>query len=613
MELFKHHRKENYFRGNMMIQFPEPTVEQFFRTYVITNFTVSNDEKRLVFSSNLNGKMNLWAMDLPDTFPYQFAHHDESCSFIKFDPENRHVLAGFDKDGDENHQIYAIPSEGGLPQPLISGDAAEKYFFAHLSEDGKRVYYMTSEENPSFLNARVRNLENNTDTLVNIGEVSPTELAAVSKNEDAFVYLRAFANTFVTGFVKTGEEQHSLTPDPEKVHVTFDPVFVDEKTIYFVTNYDSEYSYVARFDLETKEFSSLISIENESVESLKFNKDNNALYLVTENGVTDELYRYDLDAKSLTKLSAPVDVIEQIQVAKSGNLYVLGRSATVPHNIFKSEDGKGWKQLTNNRVLGLDNDDMVEPNVVSYKSFDGMEIEALLFKAKPENDNGYTIFWPHGGPQASERKSFRSMFQCFLNRGYTIFAPNFRGSTGYGSSFVKLVEQDWGEGPRLDCVAGIEWLFEKNETDRDKLFLVGGSYGGYMTLLLHGRHPEYFKACVDIFGPSDLFSFINSVPPHWKPIMDRWLGDPERDKERFIKDSPVTYLDGMTKPMLVIQGAKDPRVVKEESDNIVAKLEEAGRDVEYLVLEDEGHGFSKKENEINVYNRMLDFLEKHKL
>ncbi|MGP4109198.1 alpha/beta fold hydrolase [Virgibacillus sp. L01] len=596
-----------------MIQFPKPTVEQFFRTYVITNFTVSNDEEHLVFSSNLNGKMNLWAMDLPDTFPYQFAQHDESCSFIKFDPENRHVLAGFDKDGDENHHIYAIPSEGGLPQPLISGDAEEKYFFTHLSEDGKRVYYMTSEENPSFLNARVRNLENNTDTLVNIGEVSPTELAAVSKNEDAFVYLRAFANTFVTGFVKTGEEQYSLTPDPEKVHVTFDPVFVDEKTIYFVTNYNSEYSYVAEFDLETKEFSSLISIENESVESLKFNKDNNVLYLVTENGVTDELYRYDLGAKSLTKLSAPVDVIEQIHVAKSGNIYVLGRSATVPHNILKSKDGKDWKRLTNNRVLGLDNDDMVEPDVVSYKSFDGMEIEALLFRAKPENDNGYTIFWPHGGPQASERKSFRSMFQCFLNRGYTIFAPNFRGSTGYGSSFVKLVEQDWGEGPRLDCVAGIEWLFEKNITDREKLFLVGGSYGGYMTLLLHGRHPEYFKACVDIFGPSDLFSFINSVPPHWKPIMDRWLGDPERDKERFIKDSPVTYLDGMTKPMLVIQGAKDPRVVKEESDNIVAKLEEAGRDVEYLVLEDEGHGFSKKENEIKVYNRMLDFLEKHQV
>lgn len=132
-----------------------------------------------------------------------------------------------------------------------------------------------------------------------------------------------------------------------------------------------------------------------------------------------------------------------------------------------------------------------------------------------------------------------------------------------------------------------------------------------MALLLHGRHPEYFKAVVDIFGVSDLFTFYNSVPEHWKPMMERWIGNPERDKERFIKDTPTTYLDGMIKPMLVIQGAKDPRVVKEESDQIVAKLQEAGRDVEYLVLDDEGHGFSRKENEIEVYSRMLEFLGKH--
>ncbi|OZU87487.1 S9 family peptidase [Virgibacillus indicus] len=594
-----------------MIQFPKPTVEQFFRTYVITDFSVNKNEDRLIFSSNLNGKMNLWAMDLPDTFPYLFAQHDESCSFIKFDPKNRYVLAGFDKDGDENHQIYALPNEGGLPRPLITGDPQEKYFFSHLSDDGKRVYYITSEDNPSFLNARVRNLEDNSDQLINTGEVSPTELAAVSDNEEAFVYLRTFANTYVTGFVKVGEEMHSLTPDPKKVHVAFDPIFTDDKTIYFITDYESEYSYIAKFDLETKEFSTCLEIENESIQTIKWDKERNEFYLVTEKGVTDVLYSYSIDSKKLKQLATPVDVIEKIQVAKSGNLYMLGRSATVPHNIFQLQDGAKWQQLTNNRVLGLSSDDMVEPEVISYKSFDGMEIEALLFKADPENDNGHTIFWPHGGPQASERKMFRSMFQCFLNRGYTIFAPNFRGSTGYGSSFVKMVEQDWGEGPRKDCISGIEWLFANNITTQDKLFLVGGSYGGYMALLLHGRHPDYFKAVIDIFGPSDLFTFVNSVPPHWKPIMDRWLGDPERDKERFIKDSPVTYLEGMKKPMLVIQGAKDPRVVKEESDQIVAKLKEKGRDVEYLVLEDEGHGFSKKENEIKVYTLMLDFMEKH--
>ncbi|HET7616424.1 MAG TPA: prolyl oligopeptidase family serine peptidase, partial [Bacillales bacterium] len=189
---------------------------------------------------------------------------------------------------------------------------------------------------------------------------------------------------------------------------------------------------------------------------------------------------------------------------------------------------------------------------------------------------------------------------------------NFRGSTGYGAEFTKLVEQDWGEGPRLDCVAGIEWLFEQGICDRDKLFLVGGSYGGYMTLLLAGRHPEYFRAAVDLFGPSNLFTFIKSVPEHWRPIMKRWLGDPVEDKERLEKDSPITYLEQMTKPMLVVQGANDPRVVKAESDQIAEELRKQGTEVEYLVLDDEGHGFSKKENEIEVNRRVLAFLEAHR-
>ncbi|WP_339249339.1 S9 family peptidase [Sporosarcina sp. FSL W8-0480] len=594
-----------------MITFAKPTVEQFFRTYAITNFDVNADETKLVFNTNLNGKMNLWAIDLSGSFPYLFAHRDESCSFIKFDPNNQYVLAGFDSDGDENYQIYSIPVEGGLPQPLITGDANEKFFFSHLSEDGKRVYYVTSLDNPMFLNTHMRSLESGVDTLLNIGEISPTRLSAVSGDEEKFVFSRSFANTYTISFVKIGEETFNLTPDASKVHVVYDPIFTDDNTIYFVTDYEGDFSYIAKFDLTTKEFSKVHEVEGESVQTIKFNKDNGEFYFVTSKGVTDKLYRYKLEGGKPEECKLPVDVLYQIKYTKAGNLYILGASATAPHNIFKSTNGQEWVQLTENRVLGVSKDGMVEPEVVSYTSFDGLEIESLLFKAKPENANGFTIFWPHGGPQASERKMFRSMFQCFLNRGYNIFAPNFRGSTGYGSEFTKMVERDWGEGPRLDCLAGIEWLFDNDITDRDRLFLVGGSYGGYMALLLHGRHADYFKAVVDIFGPSDLFTFVNSVPPHWKPIMDRWLGDPERDKERFIKDSPVTYLDGMVKPMLVIQGAKDPRVVKEESDQIVAKLEGLGRDVEYLVLEDEGHGFSKKENEIKVYSLMLEFLEKH--
>src|SRR5699024_9339775 len=152
---------------------------QFFRTYTITNFTVNDAEDRLVLTTNLNGTMNLWAMDLPNTFPYLFAHQDETCNFIKFYPENHNVLAGFYLDCVENCRIYSIAIDGGVPRPFVSGEAKEKYFLSHLSEDGMRLYYMTSEENPSYLNVRVRDVEDNSDVLLHKGEVSPTGLGAV--------------------------------------------------------------------------------------------------------------------------------------------------------------------------------------------------------------------------------------------------------------------------------------------------------------------------------------------------------------------------------------------------------------------------------------------------
>lgn len=177
---------------------------------------------------------------------------------------------------------------------------------------------------------------------------------------------------------------------------------------------------------------------------------------------------------------------------------------------------------------------------------------------------------------------------------------------------MQKVEGDWGHGPRLDMIESMEWLLQEGRADRDKLFLVGGSYGGYMTLLLHGRHADYFQACVDIFGPANLFTFLNSVPDFWKPMMKQWLGDPVEDKERLTNDSPITYLDGMTKPMLVVQGANDPRVVKAESDQIVQALRDRQVEVEYLVFDDEGHGFMKKANEIAAYRRIVEFLDQHR-
>jgi dipeptidyl aminopeptidase/acylaminoacyl peptidase len=161
-------------------------------------------------------------------------------------------------------------------------------------------------------------------------------------------------------------------------------------------------------------------------------------------------------------------------------------------------------------------------------------------------------------------------------------------------------------------MATVDWLVESGRAQRDRIFVVGGSYGGYMTLLLHARHADRFQAFVDIFGPSNLITFASAVPEFWKPLMKQWLGDPEEDRERLVADSPITYLDQMTRPMLVIQGANDPRVVKAESDQIVEALKGRGAEVDYIVFDDEGHGFMHKENEITAYTKTIEFLDAHR-
>lgn len=593
----------------MPIQFPPPGVEQYFRTFRIDRFTIDEAERTLIYSSNMDGKVNLWALDLAQGYPYPLTTLGESCGALLADPQGRYLLATFDKDGDENWQVYALPPAGGEPVPVLQAEG-EKFFPVDLSKDGRYLYYTTSQGNSQFLNSYRYDLETGEAELLHAGSGSATFLAAVSPEGDAFVTVEAYSNTVGLTYLHREDERLPLRQTDEP-HGAGAAVILDKDTVYFLTDEGDDIHYLARHDANDRRITQLARLEGQDMRELRLHREENALYILTMHGVVDRLYRYDIETQNLEELDLPYDNIDQLHVGKSGTLYVLGRSSNVPFNISKRPPGGEWERLTDNRVLGVAPESLRDAEVVRYASFDGLEIEALLFRPEPEKDNGYTVFWPHGGPQWAERKAYRSLFQVLLAAGYTVFAPNFRGSTGYGTRFTRMVERDWGHGPRLDCVAGVEWLIEQGIAQNEKIFLVGGSYGGYMTLLLHGRHPEYWRACVDIFGPSNLFTFYHSVPDFWKPMMDSWLGNPERDKEKLTEDSPITYLKHMTKPMLVIQGANDPRVVKAESDQIVAALREQGTEVEYMVLEDEGHGFSRVENEIAVYRRMLDFLARH--
>ncbi|WLD91607.1 S9 family peptidase [Alkalihalobacillus sp. AL-G] len=595
-----------------MLTFPKPDIEQFFQTLSVQDFVLSPNEKQLVVSSNINGHYNLWGMDLPNMFPYPLTAKNQKTHALHYAKNGDFLIVGFDQDGDENIQLYALEPSGGSLLDLRQKEG-EKHYFGALTDDGERLFYTSSKDNPSYLNGYCFDLTTGEETVVVEGNEAIIELIDVSADEKSILYSKHFSNSFMPAIVKTNGKDLSLTPPTDDEFTVTEAIFTTNDSIYFTTNYEADFSYLARFDIHTNEFTKVLELEGEELSSIKYDKTNGRLFITSTSKAEDRLFVYDLQNNQSKQISLPIHFIKKLIVSTKGSLYLLGEGSTQLNNIYRLDIiERNWEQLTNYKIPGVSKEELVEPEVVTYTSFDGLKIEALFYRANEERNNGHVIHWPHGGPQSSERKYFISLYQLLLNRGYSIFAPNFRGSTGYGLKFMKMVEQDWGFGPRLDNVKGIEWLVENGYVDYDKVFLMGGSFGGYMSLLLHGRHPEYFKAVVDICGPSNLFSFIDSVPEHWKPGMHKFVGDPVEQKDKLIEDSPSTYLDHMKKPMLMIQGANDPRVVKAESDQLVEALEKNGTVVDYMVLEDEGHGFSKKENEIKVYRRILEFFEQYR-
>ncbi|MDQ0208554.1 S9 family peptidase [Alkalicoccobacillus murimartini] len=593
-----------------MITFDKPEAKQFFELSKIGTFAVSPQEDQIVFSSNISGEYELWAMDSDSRFPYKLTSIGENCHDLLYSKDGSFIIASFDHEGDENAQIYALPKEGGTLKALVQKEG-QRHMIEGLSDDGHRLYYNTTDDNPTYLNSNVYDLKTGEIKTVYQGEGAPSFLAAKNINETRFIVIKTYSNTHSVPYLFENDTLTSLVEQPDEGYAFGSAIFTSDKDLYFTTNYNQNYFYLAHYDAETKVMTKVLEKHGIDLIGLKVNQAKDTLYITSTSGVSNELWEYDIKNNELEEIKIPTTQLIQFVLSKKDTLYVAGGTAIKPINLYKATPEQRWEQLTNITVQGIDQGYLSEPSIIHYKSFDGLEIEGLYFKARAEVDNHHLILWPHGGPQAAEVKSFRAMFQHLAYEGYSIVAPNFRGSSNYGSDFKKMVEGDWGHGPRLDNITCVDYMIEQGYAEKDKILLMGGSYGGYMALLLHGRHPEYFKAVVDIFGVSNLFSFYDSVPEFWKPIMKQWIGDPVDDKERFTRDSPTTYLETMTKPMLVIQGANDPRVVKAESDQIVESLRAQGTDIEYIVFEDEGHGFSKKENEITVSERVLAFFNQY--
>lgn len=612
--------------------------------------------KKIYFLSNLSGQLSLYSMKfggsvpvplLPPHIALQNPHLIGGKSFYVFQNLGR-ILAMIDKDGDENYQPMLIPLEGGFPEPAF------KNFFAsyrvHLGEcDGERgIVYLHAERRDKPWEETWRgDLKTGKLTRIAEGEFG-FNVGAYSRDHkklllgtgytvgDSVLYLwRAGKRKLLYG--KPLEERaagesvplngigSALFSPGEKGALIVCSIFEDTYSLGYV-------DFVKPGKIEPVELKGVKHKGvGEMVEIEHLKKDR---YMVIFNidgcswvyqGVFDEKKRrMTLEVDFVGK--APLDngMLERVNHDGKADLFAFSFStATSPTQIY-TVGGRKRKEIrrhTDEKILGIPDGTLSKGEDASFISHDGLRVSARLYL--PSSRLGFkgprpVVYYVHGGPQGQERPDFAwfsmPLIQFLTLRGFAVFVPNVRGSTGYGLSYTKHVDRDWGGQDRLDHVHAMTKVLPKDKRlDAKRAAVVGRSYGGYMTLMLAGMHPDLWKASCDMFGPYDLLTFSERIPETWKPYFKMAIGDPEKpeDRDDLIQRSPKTHIHNMSAPMLVIQGRNDPRVVAAESEDLVNGLKAKGKDIELLVFEDEGHDVLKYENRVKCYNAIADFFAKH--
>ena len=594
-----------------------PLFERFFAVRRFSSvLAFSDDGAHVLFASNISGQFNLWRVPVEGGWPEQLtAFTDETVRGVAVSPRDGTILLSADHDGDEFHQLYVI--EGGRRWPeRITNEPQVQHFVggAAWAPDGTKFAYAANARKPTDMECWVRDVETG-ETRPVFGEGMFSFPAAWSPDGSKLLALEFRNNSDSSVHLVDLEsgETRELTPHEDEGLFVPGPWASDGSGFTLVTDAGSEFRGLAFYDLESESFE-WVEEPSQDVDDVALSEDGSVFaWLVNDRGY-DRLRLRDLPEPDLPAGARPHLTGAEPPIALSpdgSHAALIVASPRRPPEVWVVETatGRTWP-VTDSRLGGLREDDLVDVELVSYPTFDGRDVPAWLYR--PNVDGKVPVVLSiHGGPEAQERPVYQPLYQYLLSRGIGVLATNIRGSTGYGKSYQRLVQRDWGGGDMQDWEHAVKWLQEQDWVDAERIGVYGGSYGGFAVLTCVTRLPDYWAAAVDIFGPSNLVTFAKAVPPTWKRFIARFVGDPETEVDFLMERSPITYVENVRTPLLVIQGAKDPRVVKGESDQLVAKLEELGREVEYVVFDDEGHGFTKRPNELKAYRLAADWLEKH--
>jgi dipeptidyl aminopeptidase/acylaminoacyl peptidase len=603
---------------------PKYSAESFYKTidYSVASVegSFSPDGKRLLITSNATGVFNAYTLDVKTNEQTALTNSTtNSITAVSYFPDGPRFLYTFDQGGNElNHVV--VGGTGGEHVDLTPGENLRASFVGWI-EDGGAFVLQTNERDRNCFDLYRYDAQDYSRRMIfqNDGALDGFTTSPDGAWAAAIMPESSGNNDIYLISLAQGGAQELVTPHSGKVFhnvYTFTP---DSSALVYGTDQHGEFTQAWMHILDTGE-KKLVIAENWDVAYVTFSDSGRYRVSAINNDGAVDVTILDLRTGKAVRLpeDLPIGDLQGVRFSPDEKTVAfLINSDVSPSNVFTVKLGKNkFRQHTEALNPEIDQENLVANEVVRYKSFDGVEIPAVLYRPKDASaDNRVpALVWVHGGPGGQSRTGYSGMLQHLVNHGYAVLAANNRGSSGYGKTFFHMDDKRHGEGDLQDIVYARKYLESLDWVDGEKVGIIGGSYGGFMVLSALAFEPEAFDVGINIFGVSNWLRTLSNTPAWWgarrKTLFDE-LGDPSTDAERLRRISPLFHAKNIVKPLLVVQGARDPRVLQVESDEIVAAVERNGVPVEYIVFPDEGHGIRNRHNRITASEAYVRFLDRH--
>ncbi len=594
------------------------SIRQFMSNIDMFGGDLSFDESKILITSDESGVYNAYTLSVSGGELTPLTRSDSTSIYaISFLPKDDRILFQCDDNGNEIYHIYLLNNDS-TSIDLTPGENARSTFY-DWNFDEQSFIYGSNLRDKRFMDVYEMDINTLRPKLLYRNDEG-YDYGGISRDERYLVFTKSItsSNDEIYLYDQKSKRLNHISKHTGNANYSASGFSNDCKTFFYLTNEENEFTYLVKYDIASGKKEKILSYSwdiwysylsyNEKYRISGINEDARTVVKVVDNRTN----------KELTFPESIEGDIKNVNISKSEKLmtFWVGSSRS-PNDLYIYDfENDNVRKLLTALNKEIDPDELVEGEVIRYPSFDGLEIPAILYipHQVSEKDPAPALVWVHGGPGGQSRLSYDPLIQYLVNKGYVILAVNNRGSSGYGKTFYQLDNRNHGENDLMDCIMAKEFLAKTGYVDTTKTGIIGGSYGGFMVMAALTTHPTAFAAGVNLFGVTNWMRTLTNIPPWWesyKTALYDEMGDPSTDSVRLKHISPLFHADKIVRPFIVLQGANDPRVLQDESDEIVDAARKNGVEVDYVLFSDEGHGFQKKENQIIANERILKFLDFH--